>query len=354
MNNSLLESYTSIKDYYRYSENEQKSLLEQFTSTNASSFIENYFGIAGKESLFNFDFIKKYRNKNKNKDIHTVNLFLLGLHLKNIILSSSSIIKEHFEYIWFLTCLYHDVACVIENNRNNKYFDIGNYLDLNFYLGKYNVIHNVYNHNWKNIKYLNYSQYLIKNYFKYRLEHMNCIDHGIIGGYLLYDGLMKNYDSKFDETNKENYNKFHTGGLEWDIEHLELYAIAAHAIIEHNIWFAIKEDDKNNYKKYGLDELICDEQLNIEKSPLLFYLGLLDSIEPLKLIANKESSASDILRLISIEVKNKHIHIKYDDNLKKGNYIDFDKWIENIASTIKWLDVRVETKNKNEILIKVK
>ena len=180
------------------------------------------------------------------------------------------------------------------------------------------------------------------------------IDHGIIGGYLLYDGLMKNYDSKFNETDKKNYNKFYTGDLEWNIEHHELYAIASHAIIEHNIWFARKEDDKNNYKKYGLDELICDEQLNIEKSPLLFYLGLLDSIEPLKLIANKESSASDILRLISIEVKNKHIHIKYDDNLKKGNYIDFDKWIENIASTIKWLDVRVETKNKNEILIKVK
>lgn len=350
MKNSLLESYTSITDYYRYSENEQKSLLEQFTSANASSFIENYFGIAGKESLFNFDFIKKYRNKNKNKDIHTVNLFLLGLHLKNIILSSSSIIKEHFEYIWFLTCLYHDVACVIENNRNNKYFDIGNYLDLNFYLGKYNVIHNVYNHNWKNIKYLNYSQYLIKNYFKYRLEHMNCIDHGIIGGYLLYDGLMKNYDSKFDETNKENYNKFHTGGLEWDIEHRELYAIAAHAIIEHNIWFAIKEDDKNNYKKYGLDELICHEKLNIEKSPLLFYLGLLDTIEPLKIIKNNDEFVSNILESMCIYVKDKNIIIKYDNELK--NYIKFNTWVDKIKSIKKWLDVDVDI--KNEIIIKVK
>ena len=90
--------------------------------------------------------------------------------------------------------------------------------------------------------------------------------------------------------------------------------------------------------------------MNIEKSPLLFYLGLLDTIEPLKIIKNNDEFVSNILESMCIYVKDKNIIIKYDNELK--NYIKFNTWVDKIKSIKKWLDVDVDI--KNEIIIKVK
>lgn len=350
--NKLLEQYKNInkKEHYRLDELNYQNLFSCFSRDNVYDFINNYFDKTGKESIFNLDFFEKYKNKGKHQ--HTVSLFFLGLSFKEFIKDfccAQNELIEHFDYIWFLSCLFHDTASVIEND--NKILSRGNNQDLDFYLGKYNIKYDVFEHSWKNRRDYNYSKSLVKNYFKYRLDCYNCIDHGILGGYLLYDRLRKNYDNMYKKSSSKNYQKFSYKNLNWNQKHYELYAIAAHTIIEHNIWFASKDKETENlYLKYGLDELINHKKINKKDSPLLFFFGLLDSIEPLK-IFNKNNNANDILSLIDITTNNNSISIKWEEKLEEND--NFEKWEKNINDLGTWLDVKVlPSKNKKQIEIK--
>ena len=241
MENNLYNKYKNCKNYYRCEKNPPP---DDYTKEKTYNFIKKYFEISGKEKVFDLDFLEQYEENGKH--IHTVSLFLLGLLLKDF---SNSYVKEipdkTFSYIWFLVCLYHDIAIVEENkiDKINKYAN-----SLEYFLGDYNIKYDVFNHNWKAGKPFKYSENLVKNYFKYRLDD-NKIDHGIIGGYLLYDRLIKNYDIKYKESIQQNYDKFDTTDLQWEIKHHDYYAIASHVIIEHNMWFASDDNTKEKYKK---------------------------------------------------------------------------------------------------------
>lgn len=349
MENNLYNKYKNCKNYYRW---EQNPPPDDYTKEKAYNFIKKYFEISGKEKVFDLDFLEQYEENGKH--IHTVSLFLLGLLLKDC---SNSYVKEiqdkTFSYIWFLVCLYHDIAIVEENkiDKINKYAN-----SLEYFLGDYNIKYDVFNHNWKAGKPFKYSENLVKNYFKYRLDD-NKIDHGIIGGYLLYDRLRKNYDIKYKESIQQNYDKFDTTDLQWEIKHHDYYAIASHVIIEHNMWFASDDNTKEKYKKYGLSDLIInnDEKniINILDNSLLFYFGLLDSIEPTKVFVNY--NANVILKKISIEFSNNCLNITFDEELTKTE--EFKRYKKNVYDTEKWLNVEVKPLNRrcaNEIKIFVK
>lgn len=349
----LLEQYKSInrEEHYRLNEFNYQELFSNFSNDNAYNFINNYFTKAGKESIFNLNFYEKYHYTGKHQ--HTVSLFFLGLLLKSQITQSldenQQNLEKHFDYIWFLSCLFHDTASVIENT--NTVLLSENNQELDFYLGKYDIKYELFEHKWKDTKNYNYSKFLIKNYFKYRL---NChsIDHGILGGYLLYDKLRKNYDDMYKKSDYQTYHTFSYNNLNWKQEHHELYAISAHAIIEHNIWFA-DEQTEDRYKEYGLNELINHQKFNKKESPLLFYFGLLDTIEPLKKI-NINIVPNEVLSSINISAKKNLIEIKWNKDLEKN--INFKEWEKNIYNLNTWLDLEIlptKNNNKNQIIIKI-
>lgn len=338
MENNLYDKYINCKNYYRW---EQNPPPDDYTKEKAYNFIKKYFEISGKEKVFDLNFLKQYQKNGKH--IHTVSLFLLGINLKNIIKNLVDKYRpETFDYIWFLICLYHDVAIVEEDNTDctNKYKNC-----LEYYLGDYNIKYDVFQHHWGKDKQFKYSENLVKNYFKYRLDN-NKIDHGIIGGYLLFDRLRKNYDSKFKEKHNVQYDNFNTDNYHWEIKHHDYYAIAAHVIIEHNMWFAYN-NEKKQYEKYGLSELIIQndekDRINILDNSLLFYFGLLDSIEPTKVFINND--ANDILKKISIELNNECLSINFDKELIKKP--EFERYINNIYDTKKWLNVKFGPKIEN-------
>ncbi|MBK7921420.1 MAG: hypothetical protein IPJ92_05195 [Veillonella sp.] len=95
---------------------------------------------------------------------------------------------------------------------------------------------------------------------------------------------MKIEDGVFYSTHNEK-------PLVWRIQHLWHFAFVADAILAHNIWFVDLGDEKlvENYRKYGLSSLIVcksedciDNRITLEKSPLLFFLAIIDTIEPTK------------------------------------------------------------------------
>ena len=347
MNNNLFNEYKKCKGYYQFQED---IFPVNFTEKETYNFIKKYFIHAEKESVFDLDFYNDYEQKGKHS--HTVSMFFLGLSLKNIITCYLKDIQyETFSYIWFLSCLYHDIAFCQEDicfNTQNQT------INLEYYLEKYKIKYNVYNHHWNRInEYKYFAENLIKNYFKYRLNNQK-IDHGIIGGYLLFDRLIKNYKNKYNKKTCGNYDKFDTNGHHWEIKHQDYYAIAAQNIINHNIWLVDKQEViSKTYKHYGLSDLIISKnnniKINIKKSPLLFYFGLLDTIEPTKTFLNNY-----VLNGISMKYKDDTLIITFDDTIRE--FEEYKSYVKKVYSTKKWLKLKVYPLNMEKVknMIKIK
>jgi len=370
--NSLFSRYEGLSEpdwkYYNsmpaYIKNK---VMENFCSETAKDFIHSYFQYGGKEKILDLSFIKDYIEKGKHA--HTVALYFLGCTMSPVISDKlKCFIKkyipdkkhkdnEEFEfcYTWFLTCLYHDAASCIEKTE----WALGCPSDLDFYLGKNDIEYNVYEHIWENphIKPYTYCESLVKNYFKYRVEYCHSIDHGIIAGYLLYDRLVKNYNSAWKDHLKRhpnsNYSKFVHNGLSCRIGHIAHFAIIADAIIAHNIWYSDSETE-TLYTQYGLDPLINRAKININNNPLVFFLGLLDTIEPIKRLES-DRKITHCLKSIDMQITNNdRLKIKILDDDK---YLNWLRQIEeNKMST--WLDVcpdfrQKKTRSCKEFIIKI-
>lgn len=112
-----------------------------------------------------------------------------------------------------------------------------------------------------------------KDYFIYRRDFMNRIDHGVFAGIYLYDRLVKIRQRKETEINDPLY---------WGKELEKQYALASASIAMHNIWMP-KKTDEVVYKRFNLDKLIKFEPLKSKDHPLLYLLGIVDTLEPIKL-----------------------------------------------------------------------
>jgi len=190
-----------------------------------------------------------------------------------------------------------------------------------------------------------FSKKLVKNYCHYRISSGKQ-DHGIYGGILLYDKLVKNFNSKTKGHDWKLQTDYVYEGLCWRREHLDHFAYVADAIICHNIWTVCSNDTESvkNYKKYHLDELIIDpsstpeKRLSIEESPLQFMLCLLDTIEPVKRFSRL--SAYEVLENISIKVTgDKSIRIAWNEIIKKES--SFWDWMKNISGLKDWMLVDI-------------
>lgn len=310
-----------------------------------------------KSGAFDMAFFQTYLSEGKHE--HTVILYFLGCLFSEII---DKQLKQHllyhipsiiewydFRYTWFLTCLYHDTATVIEENEYRE----GCSTDINFYLGKYDVKYKIFEHAWKKSqrKPYTYSEKLIKNYFKYRVEYCHKIDHGIIAGYILYDRLVKNYKKTWMEFSKANsgekYEHFYYQDLNWRIDHIDHLAIIADAIISHNIWYSENTDESREiYRQYGLDSLFYNPSARItQMNPLVFFLGLLDTVEPFKRFKTR-----DCLDHVVIQFNN-----DYKKSIEFKTIDDFEatKWFESVNNMGIWLAVDIENISSNQVIVKI-
>lgn len=205
-----------------------------------------------------------------------------------------------------------------------------------------------------NKSYFIYPESLIRNYFCYRADYGQTIDHGIIAGYIMFDRLIKNYDKAWIEKRKHgghcNYKKFNHRTLSWRIEQQAHFACIANGIIAHNIWYCNYSDEKL-YKEYGLENLFSStsEKISINNWPLVFFLGLLDTIEPVKRFENKMDTI-EIWKRLSINLKDGNILIKIDKDLKAEYRDEYNKWIDAIYSMSDWLLVRFEPDVKDQVI----
>lgn len=266
------------------------------------------------------DIILKDFGKLKNRARHTVSAFLLGIRIAE---SFGIEIKSRdnnvdFKYHFFLACFYHDVGYIYETDTSSTLIE----------KVAENGVAAIKNEG--KIKYLNkktfrtYRKDSVDFYFQCRAKYgvpkdnvtediVGVIDHGIIGGLMLYDRLKKQLKNKRKSLENE-------------------YAKAADAIIAHNIWpdtlkqFAKieKKQDLENYvlEKIGINNEIC------------FILALADSLEPLK---RKKRQSGDVLSDIYIGSNNNSngFVMKMKNETYKECYANI------VASLREWLNIEV-------------
>lgn len=302
-------------------------------------FIKDYFHAGSKnEFLYNslFDF-EDYNNKvQKERAIHSVNTFFLGIYFKERIdflkpHKNSFLAKENnFLWAWFLCSLYHDAFF-----NNNE--DVGVRCDYNRYSNA-----------------LLYNPDLIKRYYekeknpKSSHNDKSNYDHGIIGAEKLYS----NYKEMFTYVEKYCSNQTYYG-LRIDKTTFKSICQIAKIIACHNV-FVAKPKEIEKYKE--LPELIPENiglfhyMPNIKNrysmssyEKLYFLLALVDTLEPTKR-----------------EINLKDIDIDVQDNYD-GSYIlkidlfnelgDYEKYQNGIMGFKDWLNFIEKSEDGKEITI---
>lgn len=198
-------------------------------------------------------------------------------------------------------------------------------------------------------RYPTYTSSLIKSYFEYRISDIQngCIDHGIVGGYIFFDTMIKNYIYCYNEVNQAGHCQFEDflyNGKWYSIEQFSLFGYIADCIMSHNIWNGRGNEDA--YRKFGLDCLIGSNyaKINKNRNPYLFLLALCDTLEPLKLFKGNIWNEEGILR---------QIDFSFGDGvliMSSVNKEIYNTYCHKLAGLDDWIDIKVQFNEKrNEI-----
>lgn len=287
-------------------EDDKEKNLDMYISVNNVNFEFNYvwniicfYHDIGYNFESNKNYIFKINNKNQKNKVS-------GYSCNKKYAESNSEIcydaKFSFLYNRYFSNSFHQMFITSKNNTNKNqlspkdYDRINNGFDI-----KIEYANNSIDCRKKVIlKNSNFYKSTIEKYYVYRKNEMGVFDHGILGGYMLFDNLVKNYVNKM--ANKANKTEFIVDDRRCSIEQISLFAYMADCIVSHNIFFP-NPSDKGIYREYGLNELIeYHKPIKFDSNPLLFLLYLVDSIDPIKYFEQKTNSKYDeILKSIDID-----------------------------------------------------
>lgn len=137
--------------------------------------------------------------------------------------------------------------------------------------------------------------------------------------------------------------------LFWGKELEDQYSQVATAISVHNIWLPEKKNIKK-YKDYGLGNLITNyNRIKFTDFPLLYILGIVDAIDPMKTYMRDGIKPNEILENIELQFSENTVTIKNGANSK----MDFTKMTENADKLKIWIDVDVDY-NQAELKLTIK
>lgn len=328
---NLLEAYTNLlSEQCRWNPTHKEDIEHDFPGLfmfpKSYNFIFELFWADGNLRPLIKDINAHHHKIPENRFSHTVSLYLFGILVaekigfNNINLPLwDNDARRNFLHHWSAICLFHDIGYFIENNTD--IYPPKEFYSLESIYDKFNISYKMTNK-------------LINDYYKYRIEKFNKIDHGIIAAILLFDQLNKR-NSNMQEIAKTAlvFSEKPLFGEEYKTS-INNYALT---IAKHNMWFAKSSNDAT-YKKYDLFELLpradSSHKLSLKNDGLLFILCLIDSIEPIKKCGS--DSIEKILRSIKLDIQDKSLIIS-------ANYIKN----ENLS---KWLDIQ---EKDNEIKVQL-
>lgn len=407
-----------IKQYF---ENGEKSLPLFLNPEIADRFITNYFTAGRKTSVLSYRFEEQYQLP-AERAIHTVSGFFLGLLIENCInsftpLSLVSVNHFPFAYLWFLTYLYHDYGyCVTEKedcpiqypkrspipsrrNTHYKYCHPGEYQALKKIKGKLginlspfsqssafsfslsdqndtpnlehallieltqrnNTISGYPKLHFSNDSTISDHQYpsrIITRYMNYCINELEHVDHGIVGGLLFYDRMIKNYmlayiSSLKEENVVQNLSNFYFRNRHFCSEQLTIFSYISDCILSHNI-FKQSAETRNLYEKYQLFDLLEEnfKKITYDSNPLLYILAVSDTIEPIKVYQqnNKSLSAQEIAEAINVEYIPGTRSLSLGSNSKS---IDINLLYQKAKGLMDWTSVRCSELTNGSFILRI-
>ena len=154
----------------------------------ALKFIEDYFHLAGKEKVFKFPAYDQNKELVLNRAPHIISTFVLGLKIAEclgIITGERDESGFSFQYRWFLTCLYHDIGYIYEKKTVCEWLRMTASDGIKAIQAVCNIQY-LHNRVFKT-----YPREIVDIYLKGRAKcsdgRVGVLDHGIVGGLLLYD-----------------------------------------------------------------------------------------------------------------------------------------------------------------------
>lgn len=324
---TIRDTPADLWDYYLAIDND-RSLQIPFLQPNAhTDFIRRYFSRAGKVDIFNTSGIDVH---NLHRSHHINSVFFLGilfyyrtgLH-KIYKMKSANPGYQSFPFLWFLIALFHDNAYAYEIGQTEMtkldhvrtMEDLKKHFNINYFL--------------LDTKFRSNAQELLKSrnsYFLYRRNSGDkVVDHGLLGGILLYDRLYKIRERKKQLNDETSF---------WSRSLIYQYKMAANAISLHNIWLPDKKNEKD-YIAYGLQNLIGLNRVKFRDFPLFYLLAAVDTIEPLKAFESSGFDDAYILDNLEIEFTPRSVTISN----KNGSELEFAELIHKLRYFDNWLDL---------------
>lgn len=318
--------------YWHYSAN-------PFETGSFKCFIDTYFQYGDKSTAFSF-LEQLGISITEERYTHMVATYFLGIYLAKVFFASAELDingDKDFRWLWFLLCLYHDIGYAFEENRRE--FCAINTYDKIINDKRIKIKHIFYEKLDNPI----YPQDLIANYFNYCISELGFLNHGIIGGLLLYDRLKKICFEACKKYCDQNNMMFIEGGSfvynnrRWAENDLKIFAHLADIIVAHNIWKASR-DSISLYKQYDLHGLI---DVKVEPptglyDKLFYLLCICDTIEPTK---NFRKNYKITLDSIDIKIKEE---IEISTTLEESSRLS---WFNKIQDLNDWLSVSVEKRD---------
>lgn len=361
--NTLSPQHSSkfITEYFEYGEKELPLLVNP---NDARHFISHYFAHGQKGRALSFDRSEEQQLPD-DRAIHTVSTFFLGLFIENCINGQRTLFIEGstdfpFVYLWFLTALYHDYGyCVSEKKGGLVHVTQDSFLpaigfgrrngnlgprerdainrmrrDLGIDLSPIGIIpfrsrvdehriniekamlqeitrqarnknHRLHFNNGAILPNRQYEPETIVRYYNYRNNVWKAADHGIVGGFLFFDRMVKNYLVSYlaklqEETTPCDPNDFIFRGRHFCSDQLSVFHYISDCIMVHNIWKQ-PENMRQKYEEYQLTELFQEhfKPISYQDNPILFILAVTDTLEPLKVY--KEIESEIVINALNIE-----------------------------------------------------
>ncbi len=347
---SLKELYIEIaKESSRWSYYSDPPMLYESIWSNCSeayTFIKSYYNLAGKGRTFEDKHITDNEKDIKERATHVVSTFLLGILIAETLgidTQQRNYENMNFLYYWFLAALYHDVGYIYEKNSNS--YDLKKIEEKG--LQEILDICDINPDNMSNSIFLTYTSRDIEEYSKQRARGRENsegkVDHGIVGGLMLYDKLVKQFyiarRKRLEGYNKDDFYIWsHGKKLHLSKSHFKEYAKVSDAIIAHNIFkdTLIKCYENDETKKEELSQKVI--HINNE---LCFVLAISDTIEPLK----KGLS----LDKVYFEGFDQGFIVKFDKYLCK-DFVESKKFVESIESLKEWVSVEITKEIESDLL----
>ena len=342
-------SYSFIRQYFS---NGEKGVPLLIDPNEASVFLDSYFRAARKEHVLTFGAGVQYELP-PERAVHTVSGFFLGLLIEHCLYGSTPLSLESpghfpFSYLWFLTFLYHDYGyCVAERNDPPIAVPACAPVPNNArpYAGPYSADFRVLRRIMSSLEVSlspffpdppasphaaapaislehallrelaqasrltsrypclrfntgavicgpRYSGTVVARYFNYCINERRHLDHGIVGGHLFYDRILKNYLSAYLSAQSEARHPlplrdFHFRGRHFSQDQLPVFSYIADRILVHNLWRQ-SDDTRALYARYHLSPALGDQFKTVTDAddPLLYLLAIADTLEPTKIYGN--------------------------------------------------------------------